>query len=508
MEQLEFKAEGPGAQSYARRQREEELRRCRDVAAGTLHLRKRSSEYLPQFPKEDPDQYRARVDASVLFNYFSRTTGGLTGMVFRKPVSVPEELPEDIRADLSDVDRAGRDVSSFAHDVFEDAYTDGAAFIFVDLPPLPEGTTRDAFKTVRPYWFSISFEDFLGATTKRINGKETVISFRWRTRQVKTDPADRFKEVLVHGVREMRRVEVVPDDAAEGSAPEVRVEWEQWELEKSGKRGEAKWVSKETALLGRQMTEIPVSAAYTKRIEPFDAKPPLGDLAEENLRHFRKSSDKDNIEHVAAVPIFVTTGADEDDVKGFSVGPTTGLALPKDATAEYVETTGAGAEINANALRDSERRMAMLGLSQLFSDTKGPETATATRIEKSESDSQLSKAVDSLETAINEAIRFHAMWIGKKVPEGVRVTLNRDFENIPMSPQLLQALGQLVLEGNLSVETLWAMMIRGELLPENFDEKEELGRLERGDMDRVAALAGVLRPRGEEDDDEGEEDDE
>ena len=479
---MEWLNEGPGRQSLRRKDREEAIRICRDVLGGTLRLREQASTYLPRFPKEDETHYRRRVNSSVLFNWFKRTIGGLSGMVMRKDPKLEENVPKQIVAHMDDVDMAGRDLPTFAQDLFDEAWADGMALIFVDKPPIPEGATRD--QDQRPYWIAVEFKDVLGISTERINGKDVVTAIRWREFATETDPADEFKEIQVPRVRAYN---LVTHPAEDGSGAEVRrVRWRTWKLQE-GDKGKRQWVMDGAPeLLGPQMDEIPLAPVYTNRVAAFDAEPPLLDLATENIRHFQKLSDRDNVEHVASVPIFVTTGVDYSDVKGFSVGPTVGMALPKEATAAYVEIQGAGLEQTRESLKDSEHRMALLGLSMLHSESRAAETATSKRIDKSESDSQLAKAAKSLQMGLTLALYYHAKWMG--LDSGGEVKVNLDFELIRLDAQMITALAALV-PAKMSLDTFWELLVQGEILPETFDPELERTKLEEGDLQTLAALA-------------------
>jgi len=487
---VEWLNEGPGRMSHRRQQRERAIRLCRDVHAGTLHMRDRADVYLPRFPKEDLTQYERRVDASVLFNAYKRTVGGLVGMVLRKPLA-PTEPPSDAEdAVLADVDRSGRDLATFASDLFADAWIDGHAIIFVDKPPVPEGATADEVRGVRPYFVIVRADDVLGFATDRRAGTDVVVSLRWREFAVQKDPEDRFLEKLVPRVREYRLT-------TDGEGHQ-RVEWELWELR--AVRNERRWTSTGTGMLGSQMDEIPIGVAYTGRRATLDSEPPLLDLAAENVRHYQKLSDKDNAEHIACVPILAIVGADQEKIENFSVGPTVGLQLGEGGDAKYVETTGAGAEAARDSLKDSEHRMALLGLSMLHSESRAAETATSKRIDKSESDSQLSVAAASLERALNRAFALYAKWEGT---EPITVSVSRDFENLLLDAQMVQVLADLV-PTKISLDTFWERMREGEVLPDSFDPELERERIESGDTQTLAALRRLVgRGRGR----DGDEDD-
>ena len=66
----------------------------------------------------------------------------------------------------------------------------------------------------------------------------------------------------------------------------------------------------------------------------------------------------------------------------------------------------------------------------------------------------------------------------RSLPDGGSVSVNTDFHEQAMDPQTLQALSAMVSEGKLPLETLWAMMIQGEILDETFDP--EKARFEMG----------------------------
>lgn len=494
--------EGPGRMSLARQRRDEAIGIVRDVYRGPLHLRKKRESYLPRFEREKEPAYNARVAKASLFNATKRTEGAMTGMVMRKDIAPSDRVPERMRGHLLDIDLGGRNLSAFARDLSSEAWQDGYVVIFVDMPSIPEGATGPAVRDARPYWYEVRGADVLGADVRREGGREVVHSIRWREAATTTADDDPYKEVEVPRVREMLLVTDEKDRR--------RVEWRVWEIREVGdKDKKRKWEIEDRGLMGRQMDEIPVAAAYTNRQAAFDAEPPLLDLAIENIRHFQKSSDKDNIEHLTAVPVFTITGEDKESVANMELGVGVGVVLPNDkAKAAYVEPSGEGAEINRKALEESERHMAIMGASLLFSESRAPETAMAKRIDKSESDASLATFATSLENAIDTALNLHAKWLNIEVEQAdeLLVAVNRDFENLPIDAQTIAALANLVPQ-KLSLETFLGILKRGEILPESHDVKLELEMIEGAEGDMLQALRAIMRrdEGGDEDDDGGEE---
>src|SRR5690554_1705728 len=110
----ELQADDPGAVSLAYLSMQPAVEICRDVMGGTLVMRAKGRAYLPQFPKEEDEQYAQRLGQAVLFNAFAKTVKSLTGMVFRKPIALGEDFPEPIKPHLENIDLAGRHVDVFA----------------------------------------------------------------------------------------------------------------------------------------------------------------------------------------------------------------------------------------------------------------------------------------------------------------------------------------------------------------------------------------------------------
>lgn len=172
-----------------------------------------------------------------------------------------------------------------------------------------------------------------------------------------------------------------------------------------------------------------------------------------------------------------------------------GLALPgSEMDAKYVETTGSGLEQSRQELQDIEQRMAALGLSMLQRQSRAAETAEAKRIDRAVEESELGAFARSLEDAIEDALRFHAMWLD--LEGGGSAQVNRDFDTQPIDPGAVSVLLKAVGDGALSIETMWEILVRGEILPDTFDPEIEQERLAgRGVPELAAVLESMRRDR-------------
>ncbi|MFW6085016.1 MAG: DUF4055 domain-containing protein [Gemmatimonadota bacterium] len=447
---------------------------CRDVYGGTLQMRAKGETYLPRFPREDEPDYDSRLEQAVLTNFFGRTVGGLTGMVFRKPPTLDDDVPDVIREDAENIDLAGRDLATFVRDAFENMETDGHTHIFVDFQRVEEGqfpTLREeAAAGTRPYWVNIKKQDLIRFRAANIGGRMVLTAFAYRERTV--EPDGEFGEKEVDTVRDYTLV-AVEDERGEH---QTRVRFRLFVKQEGEGDDEDKWVEDTSRRTLMSIGRIPLTTAYAKRTAFMESEPPHLDLALENIRHYQLVSDNDNALHIASSPWPVFIGVDID--QEMALGPGRGVKIPDPkGNAKYVEPQGNGLEAAERRIQKSEHRMAILGLSMLMSESRSAETATSKRIDKSESDAALTSHVDDMESAVAEALAFHAEWRG--LERGGSVAINRDFETQLITPEHLRELRETVGQGDLSVETMWEILERGELLPGTFDpelEKERLGR--------------------------------
>lgn len=470
----------PNATGLAHQRQARAATICRDCYDGPLAIRDKGETYLPRFPREDTEDYRDRLATSVFYNAFSRTVDGLTGMVFRLPPVLHEDLPDEIRTVLENVDLQGTHLDVFARERHRDGEVDGHFVILVDMQR-PDGEVRtlddERRAGLRPYWVGIRKQDVLGFRAANIGGRVALTHFRYR--ETVTEQDGLYGEREVERVREYNRT-------AEGVTYAVHeLDGESWVMVEGGAL---------TIQGGAPMDEIPVAVGYIgERKGILESTPPHLPLALENIKHYQLVSDNDNVLHVASVPIFTTIGADEDEV---TVGPHSALHLPMGADAKYVEPEGNGLDAAEKRIAKSEYRMAILGLSMLMSDSRAAETAMSKRIDKAESDSALAAHARATQDALEEAVRLTAKWIGVDLPEtdGERwISLNTDFDNIPMDAQTVTALAGMVAQGVLSQETLWTVLQRGEVLPPDFDPEVERERLAASGVEAIRALAIAAR---------------
>jgi hypothetical protein len=221
-------------------------------------------------------------------------------------------------------------------------------------------------------------------------------------------------------------------------------------------------------------TEIPFVAIYGKRTGFLESRPPLRDLAETNLAHYRLLADHLYAMHLANIPVGVLTGVDPETA--VEVGPNAWLKLPQGATFAWEAHDGANFQENREQLREFKADMAAMGLSLLQVETRQAETAAATRMNRTEQDSALATAARSLQDGLEMALIFLGKFMKIDAPGTIQI--NRQFELEPMSPEEMREWRESVASGQHSLETMWAVQRERGMLPDDFDPEVERERID------------------------------
>jgi hypothetical protein len=139
-----------------------------------------------------------------------------------------------------------------------------------------------------------------------------------------------------------------------------------------------------------------------------------------------------------------------------------------------------------------EEQMASLGISTLFAQKQGAETAESKRLSRTDSDSLLSIVSKDLQSMLQNAFEMAAAYVGKEAP---LVTLDRDFDLQTLDGNQVGQYLQLWSNGAITQETLLASLKKGEILPDiDVEEEVELTSQEKLDSMLIEAVPGEAAP--------------
>jgi len=470
-----------------------------------LFLEEAAQTYIPQNCYESDSAYSIRLSSALSsFEPFYRSLKSVTiGTALRKPISLADELSTpEWEALFNNATLDGDSLTIFSRRLLESAIDSGWAGILIDFPKV-EGVLNLAQEKalgLRPYFSLVPMADVLGwqTTTDTIQVGDSVTygerltQLRIRDSVSEPDPEDEFHQITRPAVR-------VFDQPEKEGAVTCRL----FVLKASNQGEQERWTLEDESVLGIPL--IPFVATYAGVQDGFmRARPMLLDVARLNLSHWATSADLAHSLHLSASPTLVISGVQTaGENADVSVSPDRSLFLADPTSkAEWIGAPSGGTEMMLKRLATLENAMQHLAPVQLqVKSTTGVEAAAAKKLDRAQSDAQLSVIVSQLEDALNQALAIAALYMQI---DPVELKLPRDFSPDVMEPADIKEFAALTTQGLLSSDTF----LRKLAAAEEFDALDQWSVEE--EMERISeeAPAMDLEELPPEEPDEAEEEDE
>jgi len=443
-------------------------KRCRDAAAGQDAVHAAGTEYLPRLSDQNDDDYKAYVMRTPFFNATWRTLEGMKGMLFRKPPTIT--VPATAEPLMDDVTRAGVPLVVFAQNVAEEALTVGRVGIFVDYPVTdPNATRADVIaQKLQPSMAMYVAESIINWRMRKVDNEYRLTLLVLVEEHA--DAKDEYEDVIEVRYRVLDLENVTGD---------YRVREFRIVKDKDGnERDEQIGVDQYPMLGGSTLKRIPFWVLGVDDLSPDCDAPPLIDVVDMNLSHYRTSADYEHGCHFTGCPTPVVSGyTPVDGANGappekLYIGSRTAWVFPDPgATATYLEFTGQGLSALEKNLERKEGQMAILGARLLEVQKRAAEAAETAGIHRAGENSVLSSMSQTLSLGMKRALALFCQWAD--AAGEVVFDLNRDFFPVPMDPANLLALTNALQTGSISFETYFAQLQAGEVVSATRTADEE-----------------------------------
>ena len=421
----------------------------RDTFAGRDAIIKAGDLYTPRLPAATPDAQQAYLHRGNFFNSVRRTVQGLTGGIFQKPPRF--DVPRRVQPWLFDVTLTNIPMEAFALAATEEVMLMARYGILVEMADSP-------YMEQRPYFVSYTAENILNWESRTLNGDEILTLVVLQERHRVADEADAFRYKTLEQYRELRLHQ-------EGGT--LRYAQQVWRRPEEG--GDLEKVGAELTPLrrGAPLPFIPFTFLGPAFTTPEIKDPPLLDLANISLAHWRNSCDHEQGLHLVALPTPWVSGMKSagEDVESLHIGPSTVWILEKDGAAGMVEFSGAGMGALETALIAKQHQMASLGAKLLEeAPTVAQETATAVLARHAGEHATLRTMAQAMEQGIRSILQIMGWWDGldaTPLDVPVKVELNKDFLQVKSSPQEITTALATLQAGEISYQTFWSILTEG-----------------------------------------------
>ena len=421
--------------------------KCRDAIAGEEAIKEAKQKYLPKLSGQDEKEYEGYLMRGYYFNASGRTHEAMVGTATRTDPTVEPEYPD-------------KRLNQLAEALIGEVLVVGRAGILVDAPAAGG----------EPYMAMYVTEDITNWQTVRNGDREILTRVVLRESITTPDRDDPYTSETTVAYRELYL-----DD----NGQYVVQMWEQDANKNFAKAGGPIYPQ----AAGNPMYQIPFVFVSSNGTKAAVIDPPMLDLINVNLSHYRSAADLEHGRHFTALPTAWVAGFDTE--KQLVIGAATAWVTDNvNAKAGFLEFTGAGLGALERALEQKEAQMALLG-TQLFMNGVA-ETATAAKIHRAQQTASLTSVVQSVSEAMTIAYQYLLEML--RSSETAVFDMSTDFMPETIDAGMISTLVSTYQQGGMSIETLLWNFKQGELLPPDITPEDEFQLIQAGISRMTASM--------------------
>jgi len=436
--------------------------RLRDCFNGRDAVLAAGDKYVPNLPGADVAGNKAYRERGNYYNAVGRTVQGMNGVIYQ---SAPEvELPSISEPLLDDITLTNITFESFSTEVGKEVFLTGRYGVLVDMPVQSvEGTLKPEVD-MRPYCVGYRAEDIINWRTERRGGDEVL------TMVVLKEDVEMPKEGDIYAcVRVCQyRAVLLRDNIC------VQILYR----EKAGEAGVYEQYGAEVILKrrGDSLNFVPFIFMGAIKPTPELEHPPLIDMADVNLGHWRNSVDHEYGLHLVALPTPWVSGVKGQSTGPMKIGPSVVWELEAQGSAGMLEFSGAGLAAIVTAMGEKKKQMATLGARLLEDAPIAAETAAAVKLRHGGETASLRTVAQSLEQGFTQMLQICVWWQSTEAKPSdavVKVELNKEYLNIRATPQEIQVALTALQAGEMAFETWYNILQTGGWAREGVTAEDE-----------------------------------
>ena len=449
----------------------------RDSVAGKEDIDEGGTTYLPKPNSYTDDRYTSYQTRAVFYNATARTLEGYLGAIFRKEATI--DLPSNIGYLKDDTDGEGNTIVQFGKKVCRDVIAMGRHGILVDFPQANGIRTlkdeRDA--NLQAHLISYSPESIVNWKTVKRGAKTILSSVLLEESNLVSDGVNPFDQ---DGGERWRMLQL------DENGHYVQHVMSEMDVQNPKTLKMEKRVVVEETITpilpnGKPMTYIPFVFIGSETFTPEPDLPPLYDLAQLNVAHYRNSADWEQAVFMVGQPTPWISGLDDGFIEQYKnslvIGSNVAWLLPDGAVAGILESKSDKNMIQ-KAMEVKEAEMIGPGARIVQDNTsRGSEATESVQLRRSGESSQLACISDNVSQAMVKAFGWANEWMGGKT-ENIVYQLNKDFFGQRLSHQDIAALVSAWQSGAIPHDILLDNLRTGEVISELETNEQVKGKIE------------------------------
>lgn len=437
--------------------------RVRDAVAGEDAVKAKTTDYLP-----DPDEtnvtdptgcnhrYKQYLRRAVYYNATGRTLSGLVGVAFANWPQIELGTHKGL---LQDVDGSGVGIVNQAQWLLSDVLQTGRAGLLADFTRLDEAT-RKRIRTVA---------DAEAAGVRAVitaYAAESILTWETQgttlTRVVLKESATEYEGGEVQQIPQLRELVLI------GGKYSVNI----WQ-----KRSEAgQYLQVDKIDVG--LPYIPFAFVGATNNDQWPDQPPLLDLANMNLHHYRNSADYEESAFLMGQPQFIVSGVDEEwrlANPSVTFGSRSALCLPANADAKLAQV--APNTLAKEAMDTKQEQMQQLG-ARLLGKGEATKTATQSASETKASYSVLSLACDNVSAAYTRALQWLNTWGRTGLATKVGLSIDTQFNDLTLDANAIRETVAAWQAGLVPQSDAWTVLRRLNVIDQAKTDEQLRGEIE------------------------------
>lgn len=473
--------------------------KVRDAIAGQREIKRKGEIYLPKLSRnQNPGDYAAYLGRAVYYNMVGQTLNGMLGQIFRRDPRL-ENFPKQLLAKLELLAKDGTGVVNFTKTAVAEQVGLGRFGVLVDAP---------AEARVDPDAFVVGYttENILDWRIEIVNGRYQLTRVLLREFVRKNDARyfspytydTLYRELLLEQDVEdgpyIYKQNVFFDQAPPiptvprlpGATGPKTLQPKYARGGRGGANGTGTGFTYENGqpvphpgvpqpvssvvpmVRGTPLNFIPFQFFGTFSNSADVEKPPLLDIVDLNLSHYRSYAELEHGRFYVAMPVYYSPGNDDEGAGEYEIGPNTVWEVPAGQKPGIVEFTGKGLGELSKALEDKERQIAAIGGRLLAgAGGKGSESPDQTVLRQANEYSLLLNVIQACDTGMTLVLRWWMMFLDVPMTASTlfQFRINTDFLTPNIGAREMRAIQLMYEAGLITVDVLYDYLRKADVIP-------------------------------------------